>query len=82
MLKNAAIIVGETKTPSAMDYKYVLHAFLRMEDCGYHHSAKRHMRRFNGIPYGVYPYDGIYGKGYVVSNKDVIDYYLRGFKGE
>lgn len=81
ILKNAAIIVGETKTPGAMDYKYVLHAFLRMENCGYHHSAKRHLRRFHGMPYGVYLYEGRYGKGYIVSHKDGIDYYLRGFKG-
>lgn len=81
MLKHAAIIVGETKIPGAMDYKYVLHSFLRMENCGYHHSAKRHVRKFNGMPYGVYPYEGRYGKGYIVSHKDTIDYYLRGFKG-
>ena len=76
MLNHAAIIVGETKTPGASDYTDVLHAFLRMENCGYHHSAKRHMRRFNGMPYGVYPYEGIFGKGYIVSHKDTIDYYL------
>ena len=78
MLGNAAIIVGETKIPGAIDYTDVLHAFLRMENCGYHHSAKRHVRRFHGMPYGVYPYCGRFGKGYIVSHKDEIDYYLRG----
>ena len=77
MLKHAAIIVGETKTPGDMDYKYVLNAFLRMEKCDYHHSAKRYVSRFHGMPYGVYPYKGIFGKGYIVSHKDTIDYYLR-----
>lgn len=78
MLYQAAIIVGETKIPGAIDYTDVLHAFLRMENCGYHHSAKRYLRRFNGMPYGVYPYEGRFGKGYIVSHKDGIDYYLRG----
>ena len=78
MLIHAAIIVGETQTPGDIDYTDVLHAFLRMEKCGYHHSAKRHVHRFQGMPYGVYPYEGRYGKGYIVSYKDVIDYYLRG----
>ena len=78
MLNHAAIIVGETKIPGAIDYMDVLHAFLRMEKCGYHHSAKRHARRFPGMPYGVYQYDGMFGKGYIVSHKDGIDYYLRG----
>ena len=78
MLNHAAIIVGETKIPGAIDYTDVLHAFLRMENCGYHHSAKRHVRRFHGMPYGVYPYNGRFGKGYIVSHKDAIDYYLRG----
>ena len=77
MLKHAAIIVGETKIPDGFDYMDVLHAFLRMEKCGYHHSAKRHARRFPGMPYGVYPYEGMFGKGYIVSHKDGIDYYLR-----
>ena len=76
MLKHAAIIVGETKNPDGFDYTDVLHAFLRMEKCGYHHSAKRKMHRFHGMPYGVYPYEGIFGKGYIVSHKDAIDYYL------
>ena len=79
MLRHAAIIVGETKIPGAHAYTDVLHAFLRMEKCGYHHSAKRYVRRFSGLPYGVYPYEGIYGKGYIVSYKDGIDYYLRGY---
>ena len=79
MLSHAAIIVGETKTPGARDYTDVLHAFLRMENCGYHHTAKRHVRRFRGLPYGVYPYEGRYGKGYIVSYKDGLDYYLRGY---
>ena len=78
MLNHAAIIVGETKIPGAIDYTDVLHAFLRMENCGYHHSAKRHLSRFHGMPYGVYPYEGRFGKGYIVSHKDAIDYYLRG----
>ena len=78
MIYPAAIIVGETKIPGAIDYTDVLHAFLRMEKCGYHHSAKRHVRRFHGMPYGVYPYEGRFGKGYIVSHKDGIDYYLRG----
>ena len=78
MLNHAAIIVGETKIPGGIDYTDVLHAFLRMENCGFHHSAKRHVRRFHGMPYGVYPYEGRFGKGYVVSHKDGIDYYLRG----
>lgn len=78
MLDRAAIIVGETKKPDVTDYTDVLHAFLRMENCGYHHSAKRHVRRFHGMPYGVYPYWGRFGKGYIVSHKDGIDYYLRG----
>ena len=62
MLNDAAIIVGETKIPGAIDYTNVLHAFLRMENCGYHHSAKRHVSRFHGMPYGVYPYEGRFGK--------------------
>ena len=78
MLGNAAMIVGETKTPDGFDYTDVLHAFLRMENCGYHHSAKRHKKRFRSMPYGVYPYNGKFGKGYIVSHKDGIDYYLRG----
>lgn len=78
MLGDAAIIVGETKIPGAIDYTDVLHAFLWMEKCGYHHSAKRHIRRFPGMPYGVYPYNGRFGEGYIVSHKDGIDYYLRG----
>ena len=78
MLSNAAIIVGETKTPDGFDYMDVLHAFLRMEKCEYHHSAKRHIRRFSGMPYGVYPYKGRFGKGYIVSHKDGLDYYLQG----
>lgn len=78
MLNHAAIIVGETKKPDATDYTDVLHAFLRMENCCYHHSAKRHARRFSGMPYGVHPYEGIFGYGYIVSHKDGIDYYLRG----
>ena len=82
MLNHAAIIVGETKIPGAIDYTDVLHAFLRMENCGYHHSAKRHVSRFHGMPYGVYPYAGRFGKGYIVSHivshKDMIDYYLLG----
>ena len=77
MLSHAAIIVGESKTPDGFDYMDVLHAFLRMEKCGYHHSAKRHARRFPGMPYGVYPYSGRFGIGYIVSHKDGIDYYLR-----
>ena len=77
MLKHAAIIVGETKIPDATDYTDVLHSFLRMEKCVYNHSAKRHMRRFSGMPYGVYPYNGRFGRGYIVSHKDGIDYYLR-----
>ena len=77
MLKHAAIIVGETKIPDADDYTDVLHAFLRMEKCGYHHSAKRKVRIFRGFPYGVYPYNGRFGLGYIVSHKDGIDYYLR-----
>ena len=77
MLGNAAIIVGETKTPDGFDYMDVLYSFLRMENCTYHHSAKRHVKRFRGMPYGVYPYEGIFGKGYIVSHKDGIDYYLR-----
>ena len=76
MLNHAAIILGETETPSAADYTDVLHAFLRMEKCGYHHSAKRRVSRFHGMPYGVYPYRGRFGKGYIVSHKDGIDYYL------
>ena len=80
MFKHAAIIVGETKTPDATDYTDVLHAFLRMENCEYHHSAKRHVRRFCGMPYGVYPYGGMFGTGYIVSHKDGIDYYLNGVK--
>ena len=80
MLGNAAIIVGETKIPGAIDYTDVLHAFLRMENCGYHHSAKRHEKRFRGMPYGVYPYNGKFGKGYIVSHKDGIDYYVRGYE--
>lgn len=78
MLSHAAIIVGETENPDGFDYMDVLHAFLRMEKCEYHHSAKRHVRRFCGMPYGVYPYGGIFGYGYIVSNKDGIDYYLKG----
>ena len=78
MLNHAAKIVGETKTPDGFDYMDVLHAFLRMEKCGYHHSAKRKARRFPGMPYGVYPYLGRFGKGYIVSHKDGIDYYLQG----
>ena len=78
LLRNAAIIVGETKTPGAIDYTDVLHAFLRMEKCGYHHSAKRKVRRFRYMPYGVYPYNGRFGNGYIVSHKEGIDYYLRG----
>ena len=78
MLYPAAIIVGETKIPGAIDYTDVLHAFLRMENCGYHHSAKCHMHKFRGMPYGVFPYDGKFGKGYIVSHKDGIDYYLLG----
>ena len=76
MLNHAAIILGETETPSAADYTDVLHAFLRMEKCGYHHSAKRRVSRFHGMPYDVYPYRGRFGKGYIVSHKDGIDYYL------
>ena len=78
MLNHAAIIVGETKIPDGFDYMDVLHAFLRMEKCGYHHSAKRHARRFPGMPDGVYPYAGMFGNGYIVSRKDGLDYYLRG----
>ena len=78
MLNHAAIIVGETKIPGSAAYTDILHAFLRMEKCGYHHYAKRHLRRFNGMPYGVYPYEGRFGKGYIVSHKDGIDYYLLG----
>ena len=78
MLKYAAIIVGETKTPDGFDYMDVLHSFLRMEKCSYHHSAKRKMPRFHGMPYGVYPYEGRFGNGYIVSYKDGIDYYLLG----
>ena len=78
MLGNAAIIVGESKKPDSTDYTDVLHSFLRMEKCGYHHSAKRKMPRFHGMPYGVYPYGGRFGKGYIVSYKDGIDYYLLG----
>lgn len=84
MLNHAAIIVGETKTPDDFDYTDVLHAFLRMEKCNYHHSAKRKMPRFPGMPYGVYPYEGRFGKGYIVSLKgnilkgNIIEYYLRG----
>lgn len=78
MLKYAAIIVGETKIPGAIDYTDVLHEFLRMENCGYHHSAKRHVKRFLGMPYGVCSYEGRFGKGYIVSHKDGIDYYLKG----
>ena len=78
MLKHAAIIVGETKTPDGFDYMDVLHSFLRMEKCEYHHSAKRHVRRFHDMPYGVHPYNGKFGIGYIVSHKDGIDYYLRG----
>ena len=77
MLKHAAIIVGESKTPDGFDYVDVLHSFLRMEKCEYHHSAKRHVRRFPGMPYGVRPYSGKFGNGYIVSHKDGIDYYLR-----
>ena len=80
MLSHAAIIVGETKKPDATDYTDVLNAFLRMEKCCYHHSAKRHARRFSGMPYGVHPYDGIFGAGYIVSHKDGIDYYLKEVK--
>lgn len=78
MLKYAAVVVGESKTPDAVDYTDVLHSFLRMEKCGYHHSAKRHARRFPGMPYGVYPYMGRFGTGYIVSHKDGLDYYLIG----
>ena len=78
MLNNAAIIVGETKIPDGFDYMDVLQSFLRMEKCSYHHSAKRKMPRFHGMPYGVYPYWGRFGKGYIVSHKDGIDYYLLG----
>ena len=82
MLNHAAIIIGETKIPGAHNYTDVLHdvlhAFLRMENCGYHHSAKRHMHIFRGMPYGVFPYEGRFGKGYIVSHKDGIDYYLLG----
>ena len=78
MLNHAAIIVGETRIPGAIDYTDVLHAFLRMEKCGYHHSAKGHVRRFPAFPYGVYPYKGKFGKGYIVSHKDGIDYYILG----
>lgn len=78
MLNQAAIIVGETKIPDAVDYTDVLHSFLKMEKCGYHHTAKRHVRRFPHMPYGVYPYDGRFGSGYIVSHKDRIHYYLRG----
>ena len=78
MLNHAAIIVGETKIPGAIDYTDVLHAFLRMENCGYHHYAKRHVRRFHAMPYGVYAYEGRFVRGYIGSHKDGIDYYLRG----
>ena len=78
MLKHAAIIVGETNNPDGFDYMDVLHSFLRVEKCEYHHSAKRHARRFTGMPYGVYPYKGMFGFGYIVSHKDGIDYYLKG----
>ena len=78
MLNYAAIIVGETKYPGAFDYTDVLHAFLRMEKCGYHHSAKRRLFRFPGMPYGVRPYNGRFGVGYIVSHKDGIDYYILG----
>ena len=77
MLKHAAIIVGESKTPDYFDYMDVLTAFLRMEKCVYNHSAKRHLRRFHGMPYGLYPYKGRFGDGYILSIKDGIAYYLR-----
>lgn len=77
MLEHAAMIVGETKIPGAKAYTDVLHAFLRMENCGYHHSAKRYLRRFHGMPYGVYPYKGMFGEGYIVTHKGAIDYYLK-----
>lgn len=79
MLKQAAIIVSGTKIPDGFDYMDVLHSFLRMENCGHHHSAKRNVKRFCGMPYGVYPYEGMFGKGYIVSYKDGIDYYLMGY---
>lgn len=78
MLKYAAKIVGESETPDFIDYTDVLHSFLRLEKCGYHHSAKRHARRFTKMPYGVYPYCGRFGTGYIVSHKDGLDYYLLG----
>ena len=78
MLKQAAMIVGESETPDAIDYTDVLQSFLRMEKCRYHHSAKRHARRFPGMPYGVYPYSGRFGKGYIISHKDRLHYYLIG----
>lgn len=78
MLKNAAMVVGESKTPDAVDYTDVLHSFMRLEKCVYHHSAKRHARRFPGMPYGVYPYSGRFGEGYIVSHKKGLAYYLLG----
>lgn len=78
MLKQAAIIVGESKTPDDFAYMDVLFEFLRLEKCVYHHSAKQKVTRFHGMPYGVYPYKGVFGVGYIVSYKNVIDYYLKG----
>lgn len=77
MLKHAAIVVGESKKPDPIDYSDVLYSFLRMEGCKYHHSAKRHIRRFPDMPYGVYPYWGRFGIGYIVSHKNGISYYIQ-----
>lgn len=80
VLKQAAMIVGETKNPDEVDFNDVLRSFFIMENCGFHHRAIRYKRRFPDMPFGVYPYSGKYGEGYIVTHIGGMDYYLKGVK--
>ena len=80
MLKYAAVVLGESKDPDVFDMNDVLKSFMSLEKCSYHHSAKWHKRKFDGMPFGVHPYSGIFGVGYIVSHKNGIDYYVKGVK--
>jgi hypothetical protein len=78
VLFQAAMIVGETKNPDDVDFNDVLCSFMAMEKCGFHHRAARYKRKFPGMPFGVYPYSGKYGDGYIVTHTGGMDYYLKG----
>ena len=80
VLFQAAMIVGESKTPDEVDFNDVLRSFFIMENCGFHHRAIRYKRRFPDMPFGLYPYSGKYGEGYIVTHTGGMDYYLRGVK--